>query len=161
MLDKHYGVVICSMPLVRSSIPSCQVPGRMWLNLECTCHNRSRYSSWSTQERFNRSIERRWNEIISTWAWTLNFAACCPTQWMANTLLATLTCFLHPRSWKMGEARDHLVPKTTTTVGSHVTQLQTPGNQYPTRKLRGNHTFTSQSPIVESTKAEEDSSIKL
>ena len=54
-----------------------------------------------------------------------------------------------------------MLPKTTTTGLSNVTQLQTPGNLFPSRKLRGNHTFTAQSTIVESTEAEEDSSIKL
>ena len=92
----------CLMPFVRRSIPSSKVLGKMWPRSECACCSRFRYSSWSTQEGFNRRTWRRWNEIISTRACTPNISACWPTKWMANTLLATLTCFLQPRSWKEG-----------------------------------------------------------
>ena len=66
-------------------------------------------------------------------------------------------------AWKLErwtEARDPLLPKTTTTGGFNVTQSQTTGNLFPCRKLKGNHTFTAWSAIVESTEAEEDSNIK-
>ena len=49
-------------------------------------------------------------------------------------------------AWKLerqAEARDPLLPKTTTTGGSNVTQPQTSGNLFPSRKLKGNHTFTA------------------
>ena len=45
-------------------------------------------------------------------------------------------------------------------VGLNVIQPQTSGNLFPSRKLKGNHTFTAQSAIVESIGAEEDSSVK-
>ena len=66
-------------------------------------------------------------------------------------------------AWKLerhAEVRDPLLPKTTITWGSNVTQLQTPGNLFPSRKLMGNCTITAWSTTVESTKAEEDLSIK-
>ena len=44
--------------------------------------------------------------------------------------------------------------------GSNITQPQTSGNLFPSRKLKGNHTFTAQSTIVESIGAEEDMSVK-
>ena len=61
---------------------------------------------------------------------------------------------------RWAEARDLLFPKTTSMGGSNVTQPQTSGNLFPSRKLKGNHTFTAWSAIVESIGAEEDSSVK-
>ena len=60
----------------------------------------------------------------------------------------------------MAEVRDPLFPETTTTGQSNVTQSQTSGNLFPSRMLKGNCTFTAWSPIMESTEAEEDSSVK-
>ena len=41
------------------------------------------------------------------------------------------------------EARDSLLPKTTTTGALNVTHSQTPGNLFPSQKLKGNYTFTT------------------
>ena len=59
------------------------------------------------------------------------------------------------------EARDHLLPKTTTTGGSNVMQPQALGNLFPSRKLKGNHTFTAWSATVGSIRTEWDSNVKL
>ena len=92
----------CSTPS-RSSIASSKVPGRMWPSSGGTCQSRFRHSIQSTWEGCNRSTWRRWSEIISMRAWTLNIGACWPTKWMANTPLATPTCSLQPRHWKDGQ----------------------------------------------------------
>ena len=76
-----------------------------------------------------------------------------PTSY-SNLLLAVL------KLERWAEARDLLLPKITTTGGSNVTQPQTLGNLFPSRKLKGNCTFTVQSATVESIGAEEDSSVK-
>ena len=89
-------------PLVRSSIPSSKVPGKMWLSSECTYHSRLRYFSQCTQEGFIMSTWRRWNKIISIRAWTTKFGTYWLTKWMSNTPLATLTCSLWPKSWEDG-----------------------------------------------------------
>ena len=124
----------CSMPLVKSSIPSIEVSGRMWPSLECTCHSRFRYSSQSTWEGFNRSMYSRWNEIISMRAWTPNIGACWPTKWMSNTIASYCDLLLAAQKLeRQAEARDLLLPKTTTTGGSNVTQPQTSGNLFPSR----------------------------
>ena len=60
----------------------------------------------------------------------------------------------------MGRSQRSLAPKNMTTGGSNVTQSQTSGNLFPSRKLKGNCTFTAQSTVVESTEAEEDLSVK-
>ena len=76
-----------------------------------------------------------------------------PTSY-SNLLLA---------AWKMerwAEARDPLLPKTTTMRGSNVTWPQTSGNLFPTRKLQGNCTFKAQSAIMESIGTEEEPSVK-
>ena len=57
---------------------------------------------------------------------------------------------------RWAEARDPLLLKTTTTGGSNVTWPQALGNLFPSRKLKGNHTFTAQSAIVESIGTEGD-----
>ena len=59
------------------------------------------------------------------------------------------------------EAKDLLLPKTTTTGGSNITHSQSTGNLFPSQKLEGSHTFTIQSTTVESNKAEEDSVTKV
>ena len=57
---------------------------------------------------------------------------------------------------RWAEARDPQIPKTTTTGRVTITHSQTPGNLFPSQKLKGSHTFTT----VESNKAEEDSGMK-
>ena len=61
---------------------------------------------------------------------------------------------------RCAEARDPLLPKTTTMGGLNVTQPQTWGNLFPVRKLKDNHTFMALSAIVESNGTEEDLSVK-
>ena len=61
---------------------------------------------------------------------------------------------------RCAEARDPLHLKTTTTGGWNVIHSQTPGNLFPSQKLKGRCTFTTQSATVESNKAEEDSGAK-
>ena len=61
---------------------------------------------------------------------------------------------------RQAEARDPLLPKTTTTGGLNINWLQTSGNLFPSRKLKDSHTFTAPFAIVESTEAEEDLSVK-
>ena len=77
---------------------------------------------------------------------------------MANTPLVTPSCSLQCGNWeRWAEARDPLLPKTTTTGGSNVTQPPASGNLFLSRKLKGNHTFTARSAIVESIRIEGDS----
>ena len=66
-------------------------------------------------------------------------------------------------AWKLerwAEARDPLVPKTTTTRSSNVTCSHSQGNLFPSKKLKGNCTFTAQSIAVEDCETEEDSGPK-
>ena len=58
------------------------------------------------------------------------------------------------------EAKDPLLPKTTTTRGSNITCSHSQGNLFPSRKLKGSHTFTAQSAVVEDCQTEEDSGPK-
>ena len=53
---------------------------------------------------------------------------------------------------RQAEARDPLLPKTTTTGASNVTHSQTPGDLFLSQKLKGNLTFTAQSATVETMK---------
>ena len=128
-------------------------PGRMWLSLECTCHSKSRYSSQSIQEGFNKSMWRRWNEIASMRAWTpytgTNMDGECPASYLDLLLV------VHKLE-RLAESRDPLLPKTTTTGGSNITQPQALGNLFPSRKQKGNCTFMAQSTIVESIETERD-----
>ena len=58
------------------------------------------------------------------------------------------------------KARDPLLPKTTTTRCSNVTHSHSQGNLFPSRKLKGSHTFTAQSTVVEDCETEVDSDQK-
>ena len=58
------------------------------------------------------------------------------------------------------EARDPLLPKTSTTGGSNVTHFHSQGNLFPSRKLKGSCTFTAQSAVVEDYGGEEDTGLK-
>ena len=58
------------------------------------------------------------------------------------------------------EDRDPLVPKTTTARSSNITHSDSQGNLFPSRKLKGNHTFTARSAVVQDHEAEEDSTPK-
>ena len=57
---------------------------------------------------------------------------------------------------RLVDARDPLLSKTPTTVSSNVTHSHSQGNLFPSWKLRGNCTFTSQSAAVEDHEIEED-----
>ena len=50
---------------------------------------------------------------------------------------------------RQAEARDPLLQKTTAAGSSNVTHSHSQGNLFPSRKLKGNHTFTAQSAAVE------------
>ena len=41
------------------------------------------------------------------------------------------------------EARDSLLPKTSTTGSSNITCSHLQGNLFPSRNMKGNHTFTA------------------
>ena len=54
------------------------------------------------------------------------------------------------------EARDPLLLKSTTTGGSNITHSHSQGTLFPCRKLKGSHTFTAHSAVVEDCETEED-----
>ena len=55
------------------------------------------------------------------------------------------------------EGREPLLPKTTTARSPNVTHSHSQGNLFLSRKLKGSHTFTAQSAVVEDHETEEDS----
>ena len=66
-------------------------------------------------------------------------------------------------AWKLerwAEARDPLLPRSRTIGSSNITCSHSQGNLFPSRKLKGNHTFTAWSIAVEDNKTEEDSGPK-
>ena len=74
-------------------------------------------------------------------------------------ILATSYSDLLLAAWKLerqNEARDPLLPKTTTTGRSNITHSQTPANVFPSQKLKGNQTFTACLASLEGNKVEED-----
>ena len=94
--------------------------------------------------------------ITSIRAFTPNTGECWPTvdgehpAGYSNLLLV---------AWKLdrwAEARDPLLPTTAAAGRSNITHSQTPGNLFPSQKLKGSHTFTAQSTTVENNKDEED-----
>ena len=61
---------------------------------------------------------------------------------------------------KWVEARNPLLLKTTTAGSLKVTHSHSQGNLFPFRKLKGSHTFTAWSTVVEDHETEEDSGPK-
>ena len=61
---------------------------------------------------------------------------------------------------RWAEARDPILPKTTAAGRLNVTHSQTPGNLFPSQKLKDHCPFTPQSATVENNEAEEDSGVK-
>ena len=61
---------------------------------------------------------------------------------------------------RQAEARDPLLPKIALTGGSNVTHSQTSGNLFPSQKLKGSHTFITQSAMVESNRVAEGLGLK-
>ena len=78
-----------------------------------------------------------------------------PTRSMMKILSPIPNCSLWPGSSK--EARYPQLPKTTTTGNLNVTHSHSQGNLFPSRRLKGSHTFTAQSIAVEDCETEEDS----
>ena len=66
-------------------------------------------------------------------------------------------------TWKLerwAEATDPLLPKTATARSSNVTCCHSQGNLFPSRKLKGSHTFTAQSAVVEDYETKDNSGPK-
>ena len=66
-------------------------------------------------------------------------------------------------TWKLkrrAKPRDPLPTKTAVTSGSNTIHSQTPGNLFPSHKLKGNCTFTTWAVTIESVKGKADSSTK-
>ena len=61
---------------------------------------------------------------------------------------------------RQSKARDPLFPKNHPAGEVNITDSQTPVSLFPSQKLKGNQTFTTQSATVESDKAREDSDAK-
>ena len=125
-----------STPLVRRLIPSGKVPRRMWLSSECSCHSRFTYSSQSSQEGFNRSTYRRridhFYEYLNPKYWHMLVHKVDGKHSASYSDLVLAVQKLE----RWAKARDFLFPKTTTTGGSNVTQWQTLGNLFLSRKQR-------------------------
>ena len=58
---------------------------------------------------------------------------------------------------RKAEARSPLSPKKAVTNGSNAIHSQTPRNLFPSHKLEGNHTFTTQAVTIWNTEGEADS----
>ena len=57
---------------------------------------------------------------------------------------------------RWAEARDALLPKTTTPGGPNITHSNSQGNLFPSGKLKGSCIFTAQSAAGEDCETEED-----
>ena len=151
MLDEHYGMVMIFNTLSKELCFLKQGSGenvatfRVW-----------EYPGRNQQEHVE---EMKWDHFCDC----LNPKYQCMLAHKVDGEHPTSYSYLLLAVWKLErwrEARDPLLPKTTTTGGSNVTQPLTLRNLFPSRKLKGNSTFTAQSAIVESIGTEGDSSVK-
>ena len=141
-LDEHYGTVMTFDALSKEFYSLKQGSGenvaefRVWL-LQQVQILQSEYLGRIQQEHIEEMKQDHFYKSLN------------PKYWH---MLAHEVDGKHPTSysdlflaaWKLerwAEARDPLLLKTTTTRGSNVTWPQVPGNLFPSRKLKGNHTF--------------------
>ena len=162
MLDEHYGMVMTFDALSKELYSLQQGSGENVAEFRVCM---SQQVQLLQLEYSGRIQQKHMEEMI----WDHSYEGLNPKYWH---MLAHNINGKHPASysdlllvaWKLErwtEARDPLLPKTTITRGSNVTQPQASGNLFPSRKLKGNHTFTAQSAVVGSVGTEEDSSVKL
>ena len=161
MLDEHYGMVMMFDALSKELYSLKQGSGenvaefRMHLSQQVQILQ-SQYQGKIQQEHmekmkwdhFCEGLNTKYHQMLAH-----KMDGKHPTNY-SDLLLAAQTLE------RQAEARDPLLPKTTTTGGSNVTQPQTSGNLFPSRKLKGNHTFMAQSAIVESIGTEGETSVK-
>ena len=153
MLDEHYGMVMTFDTFARRSIPSSKVPGRIWPSAKfgvCLAQQvqilQSEYPGRIQQEHVEEMKQDHFYEGLN------------PDY---QCMLAHKVDGKHPTSYsdlllasqkleKWAEARDPLLPKTTTLGGLNATWPQMSGNLFPSMKLKGNCTFMAWSVTVES-----------
>ena len=87
-------------------------------------------------------------------------------QMLAHKVDGEKLCYLFqvapsfPELERQAEARDPLLLKTTTARSSNIIHSHSQRNLFPSRKLKGNCTFTAQSAVVGDCEMEEDSGPK-
>ena len=153
MLDKHYGIVMTFDALTKELYSLKQGSGENIAEFGVCLSQQvqilqSKYPGRIQQEHVKEMKQDHFYEGLNPEYW-----------WM----LAYKVDGEHPASYsdllleakkleRQAEARDPLLPKTTTTGGSNITHSQSSGNLFPSWKLKGSHTFTAQSAMWKVTK---------
>ena len=127
----------------------------MWLSSEYAYANKFILRT----EHPGRSMWRRLSGITSMKAVVLSIGECRSTRSMVKFLSPIPNCSLLPRSWKDGWKLEILCSQNLRSL--NITHSHSQGNLFPSRKLKGSHTFTTQSTVVEDLETEEGSGPKL
>ena len=161
LLDKHYGVVMTFDALSKELCSLKQGSGGNVAEFRVCLSQQVQI----LQSKYPGRIQQ---EHIEEMKWDCFYKGLNPKYWQmlvhkddgkhlikySNLLLAD------QKLKKWAEARDCLLLNITMTGGLNITHSQISGNLFPSQKLKGSHTFTIWSAMVESNEAEEDSSMK-
>ena len=160
MLDEHYGVVLTFNAFSKELYSFKQGLGEKVAEFGV-------HRSQQVQKLQSEYPGRIWPKCGGDEAWPLLWGLKPKYQCMlahkvdgenpagySNLLLAT------QKLERRAGARDPLSPKTAVTSWSNVICSKTPGNLFPSWKLKGNHTFITQAATVGNAKGKADSGVK-
>ena len=161
MLDEHYGVMMTFDALSKELYSLKQGMGenvavfRVCLSQQVQILQ-TEYPGRIQQEHVEEVKRNHFCEGLRPEYW------CMLAHKVSGENPVTYSKFL-PAAWKLerwAEARDTLFPKTAAAGSLNITHCHSQGNLFPSRKLKGNHTFTAWSAAVEDHETEEDSGPK-
>ena len=161
MLDEHYGVMMIFYTLSKELYSLRQGMGENMaefrVHLSQQVHIlQMEYLSRIQQENVEEVKQDHFYEGLSPAYWQM-LAHKVDSE---NPVIYSELLLAAQKLERWMEARDPLLPKTPTTGSSNVIHSHSQGNLFPSRTLKGNHTFTAQSAPVEDHKTEEDTGPK-
>ena len=161
MLDEHYGVVMMFDALSKelyslkeglwekvAEFRVCLLQQVQILQLEYPGSIRPKHVEEMKHDCFYKGLNPKYQCMLANKVDGENSAG------YSNLLLAA------QKLERRAEARDPLPPKTAVTSGSNMICCQTPGNLFPSCKLKGNHTFTAWAVTIGNAKGDADSGVK-
>ena len=150
VLDEHYGVMMTFDTLSKELYSLKQGMGE----------NEAEFGVCLSQQAQILQTEypsRAQQEHMEEVKWDCFYEGLNPEYWQmlahsVNGENPVIYSKLLPIAWKLErwvEVRGPLLPKTPTTGSLNITNSHSQGNLFPSRKLKGNHTFTAQSTAIE------------
>ena len=160
-LDEHYGVVMIFDALNKELYSLKQGMGENVAEFRACI-------SQQVQILQMEYLSRIQQEHVEEVKWDYFYKGFSPKyQWMLahkvsgeNPVTCSELLLTAQKLERWAEARDPLVLKTATAGNLNIAHSHPQGNLFPSRRLKGNHTFTAWSTVVENHETEEDSDPK-